>query len=165
MSDAARAWPDVAPGRRVVPWLLEEQAARLGDTPFVVHGGEVRSFSGMRDRASALAGAFTGVGIGVGDRVGVMAENRLELLDAFLACAWLGAILVPINTGSRGPQLQHVVGNAGLRALATESAFLPALDDVGTLPSELERVWLLDEDGPDAWRGLPAEPFPHEGDT
>ena len=130
MSDAARAWPDVAPDRRVIPWLIEHQAARLGDVPFVVHGDEVRTFASMRDRAASVAGTLAAAGIGHGDRVGVMAENRLEALDAFLACAWLGAIAVPVNTGSRGPQLEHVLGNAGVRALAVEAASLPQLDTV-----------------------------------
>ena len=163
MTDAVEAWPNVAPHRRVIPSLLERQAAALGEAPFVVHGDEVRTFASMRDRAASLAGALAGLGVGAGDRVGVMAENRLEILDVFAACAWLGAILVPVNTGSRGPQLEHVLGNAAVRAIAVESAFLPQLDDLAALPPELERVWLFDGEPPGSWRGLPAEPFPHVG--
>ena len=119
----------------------------------------------MRDRAAQLAGAFAAAGIKAGDRVGVVAENRIEALDAFVACAWLGAILVPVNTGSRGPQLQHILENAGVSALAVEEAFVPQLDAVERLPHQLERLWLFDGDGPDTWRGLPAEPFPRSADA
>lgn len=58
----------------------------------------------MCESAARLAGAFAARGVGQGDRVAVMAENRIELLDAFCACAWLGAMLVPINTALRGAQ-------------------------------------------------------------
>ncbi len=36
-------------------------------------------------------------GVGQGDRVAVLAANAPEYLDAFFACALLGAILVPLN--------------------------------------------------------------------
>jgi carnitine-CoA ligase len=149
----------------VIPGLLEEQAVRHRDRPLVVCGEETRTFRTMRDRAAELAGAFAAAGIRAGDRVGLVAENRIEALDAFVACAWLGAILVPINTGSRGPQLQHILENSGVSALAVEQAFVPQLDVVERLPDELERLWLLDSDGPDSWRGLPAEPFPRPGEA
>ena len=31
---------------------------------------------------------------------------RLEVLDAWFACAWLGASLVPVNTATRGPRAE-----------------------------------------------------------
>jgi carnitine-CoA ligase len=51
-----------------------------------------------------------------------MSENRLELLELILGCAWTGAIAVPINTASRGPQLEHILANSGPRLLVVEPA-------------------------------------------
>ena len=146
--------------RRVISDLLEMQARSYGSRPLVTCGNEVRTFASMRERGARLAGAFAAAGIGPGDRVGVMAGNRLETLDAFVACAWLGAILVPFNTGSRGPSLEHVLRNAGVRALALESEFLSQLDTVQTLPEELEHVWVLDDDGSGRWRDFALSGFP-----
>jgi carnitine-CoA ligase len=56
-----------------------------------------------------------------GDRVGVVAGNRIELLDLFLACRWIGAILVPINVALRGAQLVRVLENAQPTLLVVES--------------------------------------------
>ena len=40
-----------------------------------------------------------------------------------LGCAWLGAIAVPINVASRGPQLQHILSNCQARLLVMEAAY------------------------------------------
>src|ERR1700760_4604514 len=93
-----------------------------------------------------------------------MSENRREVLDSWFACAWLGASLVPLNTATRGPQLEHVLGNSGPRILAVEPELFRHLDVVDSLPAELERIWLLGEEGA-TWRGLPVEAFPPPGDA
>jgi crotonobetaine/carnitine-CoA ligase len=38
-----------------------------------------------------------------------MSENRLEMLELWLGCAWLGAVFVPVNTAARGAQLEHLL--------------------------------------------------------
>jgi len=101
---------DLVPSReRTLPALLERQATTFGDKTFLRVGETTRSFAEMRDSVARLAGAFAASGVRHGDRVAIMAENRLEVVDAWFACAWLGAILVPFNTATRGPQLQHVL--------------------------------------------------------
>lgn len=152
------------PHLRVLSTLLNRQAEAFGDRPLLRVGEQKRSCASMRDAAARLAGAFATRGIGRGDRVAVMADNRIELLDAFAACAWLGAIFVPINTALRGAQLEHVLRNAAPRALAIETTLLPKLETPERLPEELAHVWLLGADGPTTWRGVPAEDFPAAGD-
>ena len=73
-----------------------------------------------------------------------MSENRLEILDAWFACAWLGAILVPINTATKGPQLQHVLSNAEPRALAIEPAYLDRFEALDHAPSRPQAALVLD---------------------
>jgi crotonobetaine/carnitine-CoA ligase len=153
------------PLERTLPAILERQAGLLGDRPFLAVGGTERSFAGMRDAVARLAGSLAAAGVSPGDRVAMMSENRIEVLDAWFACAWLGAVLVPLNTATRGPQLEHVLRNSGPRAFALEPGFLEHLDVLGELPPELERLWLLDERAAPSWRGLPVEPFPGAGDA
>ena len=59
-----------------------------------------------------------------------MCSNRAEFIESFLGCAWLGAIAVPINVASRGPQLRHILSNSGARLLVIEAELLNALDHV-----------------------------------
>jgi crotonobetaine/carnitine-CoA ligase len=150
--------------RRTLPAILERQARILGDRPFLAVGETRRSFSAMRDAVARRAGAFAAAGVGFGDRVAIMSENRLEMIDAWFACAWLGAILVPVNTATRGPQLQHVLVDSDPVVLALEPGFLKHLDMLDSLPSELRRIWLLDPSEVDQWRGVRVEAFPEPAD-
>ena len=142
--------------------ILERQAAALGERPFVAVGDVELSYAGMRGLAADIGGALAEAGIGRGDRVAVMAENRFELLALWAGCSWTGAVLVPINPATRGPQLAHVLANAGPKALTVEPALVPHLDAVPEPPPELERLWVLDG-GDRGWGGLRPEPFPTPG--
>ena len=148
---------------RTLPAILDAQATTYGDRPFLTIGDTTRTFVEMRDAAARLADAFAASGTRPGDRIAIMAENRLEIIDAWFACAWLGAILVPINTATKGPQLEHVLSNSEPRALAIEPAFLERLELLDQVPSGLEQLWLLDHDRLEPWRGLPVQPFPAPG--
>jgi crotonobetaine/carnitine-CoA ligase len=155
---------DLPPAERTLPALLERQAAALGERTYLGVGGTSRTFAGMRDAVARTAGNFAAAGVTRGDRVAIISENRRELVDAWFACAWLGASLVPLNTATRGPQLEHVLTNSGPRVLAVESELFRHLDFVDSLPPELERIWLLDGERT-SWRGLAVDAFPEPGDA
>jgi crotonobetaine/carnitine-CoA ligase len=156
---------DVPAAERTLPALLERQAAARGDCGYLRVGETERTFAQMRDAVARTAGSFMAAGVQAGDRVAIMAENRIEVVDAWFASAWLGAILVPINAAARGPQLQHVLTNSAPRVLAIEPELFHRLDVLAAVPSELELVWLLGHEGGPVWRGRPVEPFAGLGDA
>jgi carnitine-CoA ligase len=123
---------------RTLPALLERQAELHEQRPLVRVGEAELSYRQVRDLAAQSGGRLLGAGIQPGDRVAMMSENRLELLELMLGCVWIGAIAVPINTASRGPQLEHILSNSGPRLLAVESALLDVFD------RRPEEVWVLD---------------------
>jgi carnitine-CoA ligase len=157
---------DVPAPERTLPSLLERQAGALGDRHYIRIGETSRTFAEMRTAVACRAGSFAAAGVERGDRVAFMAENRVELIDAWFAAAWLGATLVPLNTATRGPQLEHVLTNSEPRVLAIEPGLVQHLDVVDSAPAGLERIWVLD-DGEQAatWRGVPIEPYPGPGDS
>ena len=155
----------VSPRERTLPALLERQAVAFGDKPFLRVGETQRSFAGMRDAVARLAGGFAAAGVRPGDRVAYMAENRLESVDAWFACAWLGAILVPFNTATRGPQLQHVLTDCAPRVFIIENGLREHLDVLDDLPAELERFWVLDREPGGEFRGIPLDAYPQPGEA
>jgi crotonobetaine/carnitine-CoA ligase len=139
--DAGRVF---APDQRSLPLMLQQRAAQFGARPLVRAGDTTWTFAQAPEVAARAAGRLAQAGIAPGDRVALMCANRPEFVELFLGCAWLGAILVPINTASRGVTLRHVLQNSGARLLVIEPDFLDALwhIDLPTLP--LEAVWLID---------------------
>ena len=157
---------DVPAAERTLPALLERRAAALGDRPYLRVGGTSRTFAEMRDAVARTAGKLRrGRRQARRPRRDHVPRTAASSSTPGSRCAWLGASLVPLNTATRGPQLEHVLGNSGPRVLALETGFFQHLEVVESLPSELERIWLLDGGGDGPWRGLPVEPFPEPGDA
>ena len=129
-----------------LPALLERQARAYGASPLLRFGELERSFAEVRDAAARAAGDLSGAGVAPGERIAIMCENRVELLDLVLGCAWLGAVAVPLNTAMRGPALTHVLRNSGARVIAIDRVLLGALAHA-ELPGSLERAWVLEDAG------------------
>ena len=138
--------------------MLRRAAERHGERPLVkIAGGEWRHRDAL-EIVARRAGALRAAGIERGDRVALMCSNRVELLEVFLACGWLGAIAVPINTASMRPQLEYYLANSGAKLFVLEQQFVPRL------PAGAPRLWVLGDGYP-----APAEPLPaaavQPGDT
>ncbi|MFD3588079.1 AMP-binding protein [Streptomyces sp. NPDC058683] len=103
-----------------IPGLLDAAARDFGERTFLRVGEVTRTYAQSRTAAATMAGALAERGCRPGDRVAVMAGNRIEVVDLILGCAWLGAVLVPLNTGLRAGGLRHVLREAGPRFLLAE---------------------------------------------
>jgi len=92
------------------------------------------SYGALDARASACARALgEGLGLRHGDRLGLLAHNRLEFLDIVFAAAKAGIVLVPIGTRLTPHEVRHIVSDSGLRALVYDGTFR---DIVATLAAE-----------------------------
>jgi carnitine-CoA ligase len=111
-----------------IPAMLQSQADRQGEHPLVRAGGQERTVAEIRQAAAQRAGALAAAGIEAGDRVVVISENRLEVLELWLGCAWLAAIFVPVNPALKGAQLEHVLADADPKLVVRE-------DEIGGLPT------------------------------
>ncbi len=127
-----------------LPSLLQEQGARLGERVWVQAPGGSLRYADAAAHAAQWAARLTAAGIQRGDRVGLMAGNRIEFLSVALGCGWLGAVLVPINTASRGMQLQHILANSGCALVVADAACCPALAALDGASLAIRQIWLLD---------------------
>ncbi len=96
-------------------------------------GGQWRTISWgeARDIVAALSAALIGIGIGRGDRVCLVSENRPEWCLADLAIMAAGGITVPAYTTNTETDHTHILTNSGARAVIVSGeklakAVLPA---------------------------------------
>jgi acyl-CoA synthetase (AMP-forming)/AMP-acid ligase II len=75
--------------------------------PALVEGDRTLSYRDVGRRVAALAHWLRRHGVGQGDRVAILSENRLEYLELFLAAAWIGAIVACQNWRLAAPELAH----------------------------------------------------------
>lgn len=82
-------------------------------------------------------------GVAQGDRVAIMCGNRAELMEAVLGCGWIGAIAVPINTASMGPQIEYQLADCSAALLVIEEQYLVRLRTVGLGRTALQQLWVV----------------------
>jgi len=88
---------------------LEETAAKFGDRTMLLFEGRQVTWKEFNALANQFAHALKARGIGHGDIVSLMMENRIEFLAALMAVAKLGAVSSLINTNLRGRPLTHCI--------------------------------------------------------
>lgn len=78
---------------------LELHASTRPEHPAVIDrvAGETVTYRQFARRSAAQAERLRAIGVGTGDRVAVLSQNRIEILELLFGCARIGAILVPLN--------------------------------------------------------------------
>ncbi|WP_433996217.1 ATP-dependent acyl-CoA ligase [Bradyrhizobium jicamae] len=139
----ARAIEAFPPSDRILSTILTRQAARYGDRVLLVSGETRWTYAETADIAAASARTLHDAGIRPGDRVALMCSNRPEFLQVYLGCAWLGAIVVPVNTALRGFQLSHILRNSQPSLLVVEAPMLGAFDTVESDVALPALTWII----------------------
>ncbi len=148
------------PNLRTVPALLRRGSEQFADHTLLIAGDTRWTFTDALRHAQGYAGRLRAAGIRPGDRVALLCSNRAEFLQVVLGCAWAGAVVVPVNTASRGDQLRHILANSGAVLVVAEPDPARNVDALG--PTTAQR-WLVGA-GVAGWAPFPppADPVdPH----
>lgn len=121
-SEAPHGEPGL-PAAMTIPALLVLRAQECGERIAVRAGPVAVSYRELLVRAASMAKALHAQGVRAGDRVAALLDNRVELVDLFLGCSWLGAVVAPLNVALRGEGLRHVLVESGARRLLTEPRY------------------------------------------
>ena len=94
-------------------------------------------------RACRLANALLGLGLAHGDRVAVLAYNRLEWVEIYAAVAKAGLIAVPINFRLAATEVQFICEDCAVAAILVEDALAGVIDDIRESQSLPEDRYVL----------------------
>ena len=154
-------------GRRMRVWKNAPPTLRdvfrlghgFGDRTFLVYEHERATFEAFAKAAVVFAHELQSLGIVKGDRVAIAMRNLPEWPVAFFGTILAGAIAVPLNAWSTGPELEFVLNDSGARlAIADPERFhriKPHLDACPALRLVLvSRAEHLDCGKAEAWEKL-----------
>jgi fatty-acyl-CoA synthase len=118
------------------------RAARLwGERPFLIDGAQRLSFAETDREVDRHARGLLHAGIGRGDVVAIWLPNCIDWALLWLACARIGAAVVPINTRYRADEVEYVLRHSRAAMLVMAErfwttdylsmlrSFLPEIDD------------------------------------
>jgi long-chain acyl-CoA synthetase len=115
---------------RSLPAMFFAQAERLGDKPFMWAKRDRRyqpvTWTAAARDVRRLARGLASLGIGPGERVALVAENRPEWVIADLAVMSAGGITVPAYATNTVDDHRHVFAHSGARAVIVSTPSLSA---------------------------------------
>ncbi|MGI9623810.1 MAG: AMP-binding protein [Acidimicrobiales bacterium] len=144
---------------KTIPMLVDERAGDEGLA--LMFPDQVADWSEYQALTMVAAARFCALGVGPGDKVGLLQHGDIDMITLMIGAMRLGAVAVPVNARYKSTELRYLVEHADLKVLMVGEDFvdvvleaIPALSttestdlDLGEAPA-LEHVV-----GPDA--GLP----------
>jgi len=97
--------------------LVDRTAQRRGDHEALVFPDARVTYTELAHAIDGFARAFRALGVGPGDKVGILMPNCLDFVLALLGAAKLGAIPVPVNGRFKSHELGYVFAHADIAIL------------------------------------------------
>ncbi len=112
-------------------WLARRESLSPNKTALIdAATGEARTYRQWNRAANRTAHLLRGCGVGVGDRVAVLAMNSPAVLDLWFACGKLGAIFQPLNWRLTTPELLNMLLDAGPLVICYDAAFAHQVESI-----------------------------------
>jgi fatty-acyl-CoA synthase len=89
-----------------------------------------RTYKELNERANRLANMMKALGVGYGDRVGILALNEPEYYDLYFGLGKIGAILVPVNYRLAGPEIQFILADCGAKVFVFGKEYKEIVDSI-----------------------------------
>jgi long-chain acyl-CoA synthetase len=144
----ASGGPGVEPPSKNLYEALLATVDRIGDElAIAAPRGYSINWSGLRERVDAIAGGLAGLGVGKGDTVAIMLNNRPEFIPCDLGAVALGAVPFSIYQTSSPEQIVYAASDAGAKVGIVETAFLEQFAAARKDLPQLEHLVVVDGDG------------------
>ena len=127
------------------------------------------TFKEWNERSCRLANALLGLGLKKGDRVAIIAYNRVEWMEMYAAMAKSGLVAVPIMFRLAPLEYEYILQDSEAKAFIVEDSFVEGADSIrGNLP-DMKSYFFMGEgaapEGYEHYEDLIAKASPEEPDV
>lgn len=145
--------------------FFQSRLRLLNEHPMVEYKDTIMSWKACAEQADRAVTWLRQRGIQSGDRIGLMAYNHPATVVLLIACARLGAIVVPCNPEFEAREAQYIFEHAGVRGVICSpeplARVLEATQEMAPSPWKV----VIEEDQPDAEPSLLSQWRSCEPDT
>lgn len=106
---------------------LDHHAATRPDKVALAWRGGEWTYRELLERVNAISAAMSSRGIGKGDVVAILMQNRPEFIATIYAVSRLAGVFLPLNFRLAGPELRYIIDDGQAVAVVTEPEFESAL--------------------------------------
>mgnify|MGYP005841797939 CR=1 FL=1 len=110
--------------------ILKVNAKKFPQTVALKDRERCFTYPELNRRVNRLAHSLLGLGLKKGDKVAVLLENSVEIVEAYLAAAKTGIVIVPINFRLISADVEYIAGNADAKAFIVHDEFLGTVDPI-----------------------------------
>ncbi len=109
---------------------LKMNAKKYPDTVALKDAKRCFTYRQVNRRVNRLAHGLMGLGLRKGDKVAVLMENSVEIVEVYLATAKTGLVIVPINFRLMGKDVQYITNHSDAKAMIVHDEFAAVVDGV-----------------------------------
>ncbi|MFH1240852.1 MAG: class I adenylate-forming enzyme family protein [Pseudomonadota bacterium] len=131
-------------GYMTVGEALKNNGRIIPDRIAIEYEGGKLSFAQLNSRVNRLANAMGAMGIGRGDRVAVLSENRLEYCEIVYAAAKLGAIVPCLNWRLSTDELKYCIALTTPETIVVSPLYRNLFEEIRNELEFLKRIVLLE---------------------
>jgi len=115
--------------------MLGMALAARPDAEALVVGSLRLSWRGLHHAVTKCAGGLLQCGVRPGDCVALFMENCAEFVITLHACAWLGAVAVPISSRARAGEIEYSLNDAEAMVLVSSNELTEFVPELTSLPA------------------------------
>ncbi len=125
--------------------LIEHAVDVFGNRTAVACGDRQATYAELEERANRLAHHLAGLGVGVGDHVGLYARNSVQALETLVAVCKLRAVTININYRYTEKELRYLVADSDLTVLVHDREYGPLVAAVREAMPGLRGTVVIDD--------------------
>lgn len=129
--------------------FLSIPASMFADQDILVFDDQRLTYGELWEKVQTLATALRHLGIGRGDRVGVLQTNSDAYVVAYYATAAAGGVFVPLNYRAKPPELDHMIRTAEIKVLFVGDRYVPVVQQLRAALPSIQHCVSLESDHPD----------------
>ena len=99
----------------------------------------------LQNRVLRRAATMRNLGIAMGDRVGILANNTIEFVEFFFATVHLGASVVQIHPSFVSREMNIIIQDAGLKGLLYEEDLAGKIEEIRPAAADIPGVMQMND--------------------
>ena len=109
---------------------LKVNAVKFPNTVALMDANRRFTYPQTNQRVNKLAHSLLSLGLSKGDKVAVLLENSIEIIEIYLATAKTGLVIVPINFRLVSGEVEYIVDNSDAKAFIVHDQFVSTVEPI-----------------------------------